>query len=280
MNRFRIALCQLPVGPERRGNLRAAEAMIWEAKHKEVDLVVLPEMFACPYQQERFPEYAETVDGEIAQLLCAWARTGAFYLVGGSFPERAMDGRLYNTCLVVDPHGRIVANHRKVHLFDVELSQGVFFQESAVLSAGNALTTIQMGRVKAGIGICYDLRFPEYSRLLTLDGAEILIFPGAFNPVTGPAHWELLLRARAVDNQAFVVGVSPAPVAGLSYQAYGHSMAVDPWGNVLLDAGKEPAIHIVELDFELLEKVRDELPVLRHRRADLYSITSRSEEDV
>lgn len=270
----KVALCQLAVGPDRNANLASAEKMLQEAAENGAEIAILPEMFVCPYHQEGFPEYAEPVDGAIVQLLCSYAKAGGFFLVGGSFPERAADGRIYNTCPIISPQGHPLAFHRKVHLFDVKLSDGVSFQESATLSAGNQVTVVGLGEMKAGIGICYDLRFPEYARLLTLSGAELLIFPGAFNPVTGPAHWELLLRARAVDNQSFVVAVSPAPVSGLSYQAYGHSMVVDPWGNVLRDAGVDPNVFVVELKKEVLKRVRRELPVLDHRRVDLYDLKS------
>jgi len=246
--------------------------MLAEAAKARADIVVLPEMFPCPYRQDGFAEYAESSEGTIVGLLRQAACDGGYYLIGGSFPERAADGSIFNASYVLDPTGRVLAVHRKLHLFDVELSEGVSFQESAALQRGMAPALVDLAGVKTGIGICYDLRFPEYARLLALAGAELLVYPGAFNPVTGPAHWELLLRARAVDNQVFTVGVSPAPHRDLDYQAYGHSMAVDPWGRVLVTADQEEALLLTDLDPDVLEKVRRELPVLKHRRTDLYRV--------
>jgi omega-amidase len=275
MNNIRIALCQLKVGPDRTANRKAARSMLSEAADHGANIVVLPEMFSCPYQQERFSEYAEDAAGETPKMLSEAAKEGRFFLVGGSFPEHIQDGGLYNSCYIFGPNGEKLGVHRKIHLFDVELSGGVTFQESATLSAGTDQTILDLAGIRTGIGICYDLRFLEYARLLALEGAQLLIYPGAFNPVTGPAHWELLLRARAVDNQVFLVGVSPAPYPGMSYQAYGHSMVVDPWGNVLADAETEEKLVLVDIDRREIERVRRELPVLRHRRTDLYHMSGK-----
>ena len=275
MSNIRLALCQLKVGPDQIANRKAAQVMLSEAADCGANIVVLPEMFSCPYQQEKFPEYAEDAVGETPKMLSEAAKEGRFFLVGGSFPEHTQDGGLYNSCYIFGPNGEILGVHRKIHLFDVELSGGVSFQESSTLSAGAERTVLDLAGIRTGIGICYDLRFPEYARLLALDGAQLLIYPGAFNPVTGPAHWELLLRGRAVDNQVFLVGVSPAPSPGMSYQAYGHSMVVDPWGRVLTDAGTEEKLVLVDIDSREPERVRRELPVLRHRRTDLYRITGK-----
>ncbi|HEX2955119.1 MAG TPA: carbon-nitrogen hydrolase family protein [Bacillota bacterium] len=267
--RVRIALCQLKVGPDKTENLVRAEQMIGRAVAEGAEIVILPEMFSCPYDQGKFGQYADEPRGAAPAMLQTAARKNRCYLVGGSFPERE-DGKLFNACYVYGPDGQRLAVHRKLHLFDVELSEGVSFRESAMLTPGSAPTLVRLGKVTAGIGICYDLRFPEYARLLALGGAEILIYPGAFNHVTGPAHWELLLRTRAVDNQLFTAGVSPAPREGMEYRAYGHSLVADPWGRVLGEAADQEQTVLAELDLDELHRVRRELPLLEHRRKDLY----------
>lgn len=157
-----------------------------------------------------------------------------------------------------------------MHLFDVDIPGGTVFKESAVLSAGRQVTVVANGELVFGLGICYDMRFPELARSMTLKGAKLLIYPGAFGPETGPAHWELTLRARAVDNQVFTIGTSPAPTQGAAYQAYGNSLAVDPWGRVLAKANRAEALLFVDLDLAELDKVRSELPLLQHRRPFCY----------
>lgn len=266
-----IALCQPRIETDKTTNLIKAAAMIGRAAGDGAEIIALPEMFNCPYDQARFPEWAEDRTGPTLDMLRQAAADNRTYLIGGSFPER--DGnQIYNSCYVMGPDGDILAVHRKLHLFDVELSEGVRFQESATISPGNGKTLVRLGRITVGIGICYDLRFPEYARLLALEGAEMIIYPGAFNPVTGPAHWELLLRARAVDNQVFTTGVSGVPGEGVAYRSYGHSMIVDPWGDRLAAAGDGEGIVRAELDLEALRRVRNELPLLQHRRVDLYQV--------
>ena len=151
------------------------------------------------------------------------------WIIGGSIPERDGDN-VYNTCIVVNPEGSIVAKHRKVHLFDIDVPGKITFKESDTLSAGNQLTVFDTPFCRIGLGICYDMRFPEQSQLMKDAGAEMIVFPGAFNLTTGPAHWELLLRGRAVDNQLYVAGVSPARNPSSDYKAWGHSTLVSPWG--------------------------------------------------
>lgn len=269
MTTVRVGLCQLKVGPDKAENLAGARRLVGQAVEAGAEIVILPEMFSCPYDQGEFRRFADDPDGKAPNMLQSAAERNRCYLVGGSFPEKVGD-RLYNACYIYGPDGRQLAAYRKLHLFDVDLSGGVRFQESAVLTPGTEMTLVRLGPVTAGIGICYDLRFPEYARLLALGGADLLIYPGAFNPVTGPAHWELLLRTRAVDNQVFTIGVSPAPREGMTYQAYGHSLAADPWGRVLGEAGTEEQVVLADLDLEELGRIRRELPLMRHRRGDLY----------
>ncbi|CUH95790.1 Omega-amidase NIT2-A [Propionispora sp. 2/2-37] len=271
MDKLKLGICQMAVVESKEKNRKKARKMVAEAAEQGCQLVVLPEMFNCPYQTDYFAAYAEPYpDGETIQMLSEVASHYKIILVGGSIPERDTDGRIYNTCFIFDETGKLAGRHRKVHLFDVDMAQGTFFQESSALTAGETIGVVTAGKWCFGVGICYDIRFPEMARLMTLKGAKLLIYPGAFGPNTGPAHWELLLRSRAIDNQVFILGVSPAPTPGAAYQAYGHSMAVDPWGNILSAAGSMEAVLCPELNFATMRQVRAELPLLKHRRPDIY----------
>lgn len=266
---MRIALIQMMVTENKQENIRRACAKIREAQG--IDLAVLPEMFCCPYDNARFRAYGEPDGGETQTALSALAAELGIYLVGGSLPE--LDGdRVYNTCYVFGRHGELLAKHRKAHLFDIDISGGQRFMESETLSPGGAVTTFETEFGTMGVCICFDLRFEELARCMCLRGARCIFVPAAFNGTTGPAHWELLFRQRAVDNQCFTIGVSPARDERASYVAYGNSIAVDPWGNVLCRAGAEESTQFAALDFDRLEAVRQQLPILSARRTDLYEL--------
>ncbi len=254
-------------------NLNRAGRMIEQAVAQGAKMVILPEMFNCPYQQEFFPKFAESeANGETVQFLADTAREFDCYIVGGSIPER--DGeKLYNTSFVVNREGHIIARHRKIHLFDVDIPGGISFKESAVLAAGNRITSFQTHFGRFGLVICYDIRFPELFRLLLADEVKLVIVPAAFNMTTGPAHWDVLFRARAIDNQVFMAGVSPARDLDSSYVAYGNSLMVDPYGDIIWQAEADETVGVVEIDFSLLEKTRQGLPLLKHRRLDLYQVS-------
>jgi predicted amidohydrolase len=192
-------------------------------------------------------------------------------LCGGSIAERD-NGRVYNTAYVFDPDGRCIAKHRKMHLFDIDVTGGQRFFESDTLSPGDSATVFDTPFGTMGLCICYDLRFPELARLMVDAGARVLLVPAAFNLTTGPAHWELLFRCRAVDNQVFTVGTAPARDETASYRSWGHSIVCSPWGEVLQEADEKECVLIAALDLGRVDKVRNELPVLRQRRTDLYRL--------
>lgn len=268
--RFKTAVCQLMVVDDKKANLNKARSMIKAAGRNGAQLVVLPEMFNCPYENKSFPLYAEAWPaGESIQMLRETAREAGVYLVGGSIPERDED-KLYNTSFVFDPNGELLGRHRKAHLFDVQLNSGLAFKESDTLTPGEAVTVIATDLCQIGIAVCYDMRFPELLRLMALAGAQVILIPAAFNMTTGPAHWEMILRMRAVDNQVYVVGASPARNEAASYVAYGHSLVVEPWGRVIAEADIREEIIMAEIDLDHLRRVRAELPLLQHRRLDLY----------
>nr|WP_042338167.1 carbon-nitrogen hydrolase family protein [Desulfosporosinus youngiae] len=270
MMKLKTALCQLPVKEDKQENLNQAALMLKAAAAGGAHMAVLPEMFNCPYDIHSFRDYAEIIpSGETTNLLADLARTHGLFLVGGSIPE--LDGELiYNTSVIFNPKGEIIATHRKAHLFDINVKNGIEFTESKVLSPGNTATVFETPWGKFGVEICYDIRFPELTRKMAKDGASVVIVPAAFNMTTGPAHWELLFRSRALDNQVFMLGTSPARNPQASYVAYGHSLAVNPWGQVLAQLDEKPGILIVDLDLTQIEEVRESLPILKQRRDDLY----------
>ncbi len=270
MAKLRVALCQMPVSANKQSNLHQATIMLQDAAAGGAELVVLPEMFNCPYDIRCFRDYAESIpEGETIRYLADRARSHKLYLVGGSIPELD-NGRIYNTCTIFNPQGEIIAKHRKVHLFDVQVKNGIEFKESQVLSPGHSHTIFETPWGKAGVQICYDIRFPELTRKMARLGARIVVVPAAFNMTTGPAHWELLFRSRALDNEIFILGNSPARNEQASYVAYGYSLAVNPWGQVIAQLEEKPGVLLVDLELDQVEEVRQYLPVWQQRREELY----------
>lgn len=268
---MRVALIQMPVTADKEQNIRTACTKVREAAQNGTDIAVLPEMFCCPYQNDCFRAYGEAENGPAQAALSALAAELGIYIIGGSIPELA-GGNVYNTSCVYGRRGELLAKHRKAHLFDIDVAGGQRFKESDTLSPGNAVTTFETEFGTMGLCICFDLRFEELARCMCLRGARVIFVPAAFNMTTGPAHWELLFRQRAVDNQCFTIGVSPARDEAAGYVAYGNSIAADPWGTVLCRAGAEEATLYADLDLARLEAVRQQLPILSARRTDLYEV--------
>ncbi|XP_004925045.1 omega-amidase NIT2 isoform X1 [Bombyx mori] len=273
---FKIALIQLSVGPDKSKNIAQAVKEIHLAKEKGAQLVALPECFNSPYGTKYFDEYAEEVpSGETSRALSKAAAEAGVCVVGGTVPER-YEKKLYNTCTVWDDTGKLLAQHRKMHLFDIDIPNKITFKESEVLSAGDKITSFDFLGSKIGIGICYDLRFPEMAHLMAKEGCSLLIYPGAFNMTTGPRHWELLGRARATDQQLWVALVSPARDSAAGYVAWGHSLLVDPWGQVVEQLDHEPGVLLADVDLKVVDEVRSQIPIRKQRRTDIYDITIRS----
>lgn len=267
--KMKIAQLQTHVYEDKMRNIEMLVPKLWQAKEYQADLVCLPEMFACPYETDCFPVYAEEEGGPIWKALSNLASQFGVYLSAGSVPERSSDGQIYNTAYVFDRTGFPIAKHRKVHLFDIDVKGGQHFKESDTLKAGDHYTVFDTEFSRIGLCICYDFRFPELARRMVLDGAEAVLVPAAFNMTTGPAHWELLFRSRAVDNQIFTFGTAPARDMKAGYHSWGHSIAVSPWGTVLNQMGAEEGIQVTEIDFEEVNRIREQLPLLKHRMADL-----------
>jgi deaminated glutathione amidase len=229
---------------------------------------VLPENFAFFGPETDKRRVAEPLaGGTIVSALSEMARESQVFLVGGGFPEQSQDAeRPHNTALVLGPDGAQLGAYRKIHLFDVELGSGGSYSESAATSAGSSAVVVEVAGFKLGLSICYDVRFPELYRALSDQGAEVLLVPAAFTLHTGKDHWHVLLRARAIEAQAFVVAAAQHGTHPGGRQTYGHSLVVDPWGTVIAEASDGPGLAQATLERSRLEAVRRTLPSLSHRK--------------
>lgn len=261
MNKIKLGMCQQKVVENKRENLDKAVIMLDECRERGADIAVLPEMFICPYDTKLFPLYAENLaNSETVSVISQSAKYNGMYIVAGTIPELCQ-GKIYNTSLVFDRQGKIIAKHRKIHLFDVNIKNGICFRESEVLTGGTEVTVAETEFGLIGIAVCFDMRFSELYSEMSKAGAKIIITPAAFNMTTGPAHWELLIRARALDNQVFHAAVSSARNTDSSYMAYGNSMVCDPWGSIVARADEKEEIQIAEIDLDMVENVRMQIPV-------------------
>lgn len=272
MSKIKIAAIQMPTVADKMENVRIAGMYLEKIKDKKPDFVVLPEMFCCPYQTSNFPVYAEEESGPVWQQLSAYAKKYGIYLIGGSMPEKDAEGNVYNTSYVFDRVGKQIGKHRKVHLFDIDIRGRQTFKESDTLTAGDSETVFDTEFGKMGVMLCFDIRFPELSRIMVNDGAKAIFVPAAFNMTTGPAHWELSFRTRALDNQIYMVGCAPAREVSASYISWGHSIVTDPWGVVINMLDEKEGVLLAELDMDYEEQVREELPLLKSRRKDMYQL--------
>jgi predicted amidohydrolase len=263
-----VAAIQMTSTADLAANLEAARGWVAAAADRGAALVALPENFAYLRREGEAIPCAQGLDGEIVGALRTWAAEHSLWLLGGTFPEAAGEGRVHNTSVLVGPDGGIAAVYRKIHLFDVDLgaSGGGAFRESACVAAGDEIVVADTPFGGLGLSVCYDVRFPELYRAQVERGARFLAVPSAFTPETGRDHWEVLLRARAIENQAFVL--APAQVGRHSpdRRSYGRTLIADPWGLVLARAGDRPGVIVAECDLAAQESVRSALPALKHRR--------------
>ena len=272
MQTIKIASLQLKVHEDKYENIEKLAELIASGVADEADIISLPEMWNCPYQTDLFPEYAEPEQGDSWLALSTIARKNKKYIVGGSIPEADDEGRVYNTCYVFDREGRQIGKHRKVHLFDIFAHGEQVFKESDTLTGGSSFDTFDTEWCKMGVNICFDIRFPESSRISALAGARVIFNPASFNMTTGPAHWEIAFRQRAIENQVFMVGTAAARDPGAGYIGYGHSIITDPWGRVIMQMDEKEGAAVTEIDIDYTDEVRERLPLLSARRTDVYDL--------
>ena len=271
MGTLRVAAIQLCSGQDRERNLARVDVLVREAAAGGARLVALPENVSYLGSERGKLALAELESrGPTVELLASLAAELGVVLVGGSVPLATADPeRVTNTCLVFDAHGKRLARYDKLHLFDVELDAGQPLRESSAVAPGRDPVVFEACGHTLGLSICYDLRFPELYRELARRGAQVLFVPSAFTVPTGRAHWELLLRARAVENLAFVVAPAQWGEHGAGRSSHGHSLVVGPWGDVLAELAEGEGVLLAELDFARLDDARRRLPALEHRRLGL-----------
>jgi predicted amidohydrolase len=265
--KFTAAAVQMVASDDKAANLAEAEGWIRQAASNGARLVVLPEVFIWRGNKNEERYSAETIWGPSSERLSSLARQLKIYLLGGSILEQIPGSdKAYNTSLLFDPAGKLLASYRKIHLFDVDLANGTTLRESATREYGDGVVVADTELCPMGLTICYDLRFPELYRALTSQGAQVIFVPSAFTAYTGQAHWEALLRARAIENQVYIIAPDQYGKSPKSFETHGHSMIVDPWGKVIAELPDGPGVIAAEIDLDYLAKVRGELPALKHRR--------------
>lgn len=303
MKKFKLAICQNKPGFDKEKNVAGAIKMIETAARNRAELITLPEIFYYPYELASIRKIAETKNGPTLSALKDCAKRCKVYLCTGSIAEKSrhiprsvrfpskkttedsfagekprLKHRnttklkkeiITNTSYLIDPQGKVLLKHDKCHMFDVSLDKLKCY-ESALFRPGKKIALADTPLGKIGILICYDIRFPEAARKLALMNMDILLVPAAFNSITGPAHWQTIFRARAIENQVFVAAASPALNPKAVYKAYGHSMIISPWGDILTETGQKEDIIYADIDPQTLKDTRRKLPLLKHRRGNLY----------
>jgi predicted amidohydrolase len=266
-----VAVVQLNSQDEVGPNLARAKHWIERAAEAGAKLVTLPENFGFMGEEARKRELAERLDGAfpgpILGCLVEAATANGVWVLGGGMPEKSDDpARPYNTSVLVDPKGAVAATYRKVHLFDVSLADGSSYRESAATSAGGDVVSTEILGVRVGLSICYDVRFPELYRRLVDQGARVVTVPAAFTLTTGKDHWHALLRARAIENQVYVLAAAQHGKHPRGRVTFGKSVIIDPWGEVIAQASEGEGFAHAHLDFEYQDRVRTSLPSLLHRK--------------
>jgi predicted amidohydrolase len=268
----RVAAVQLNSNGDKARNLAAAERLVRAAAADGAELVALPEKWNLLAGGEQMAAGAEALDGPSLTAARGWARELGIHLLAGSIAERGADPgeKSFNTSVLIGPDGADLAAYRKIHMFDVEAG-GVAYRESEHEQAGEEIVSASLGELELGLSVCYDLRFPELYRILAVRGVRLIAVPAAFTAATGRDHWELLLRARAVENQVFVLAPNQVGEAPPHYSSHGRSAIVDPWGVVLATAPDEQCFVAAELDLAAQQRVREKLPSLANRRPRAYA---------
>ncbi|MDQ5895902.1 MAG: Carbon-nitrogen hydrolase family protein [Actinomycetota bacterium] len=267
---MKAAVVQINSGQDRSRNIEVAGALVAAAAREGAELVVLPEKWSLLGDGRVLSEGAESLDGEAITAARGWARELGINLLAGSFTEASAHGLPTNTSVLISPEGAIGAEYRKIHMFDV-VAGGVEYRESDHEQAGRELALADIGGLRIGFTVCYDLRFPELFRALLDRGATAFTVPSAFTSATGRDHWEVLVRARAIENEAFVLAANQTGMAEPSYDSWGHSMIVGPWGEILAIVEDGEGFACADLDLDRQAEVRRELPAITHRQPELFT---------
>lgn len=264
---MKISAIQLNSQPHLEKNMEAVYKSLKKVKKDGSNLAALPENFAFMGDEKKRLEMAKEISQTVEKLLASWAEEFGIYLLAGGYPVPAENGKVYNRAALINPKGETIAVYNKIHLFDVELSKKETYRESDIVRAGSKVVVADLPEfgMKAGLSICYDVRFPELYREMAKQEAHIHFVPAAFTRTTGKAHWEILLRARAIENNVFVVAPAQTGSHGKKRKTFGHAMIIDPWGKILSNAGEKPGMATAELELETLKEVRKKLPSLEHR---------------
>lgn len=284
MQSVKAAVVQMVSGRDPVLNLESAATLVAEAAQQGAQLIVLPENFAVynPVDLPSLAEIAGDPQAPFQSFMSRLAKQHRIWLVGGSIPVRPArddnDPRVFSSCLVYSPEGELVARYDKLHLFDVDITdaQGRY-RESERFRYGDSVVVFDTPFARIGVAVCYDLRFPELFRALTERGAEIIVLPSAFTRLTGQAHWEILVRARAIENTCFLLAAGQGGRHDARRETFGHSMIVDPWGVVLAGLGEGEAVAVANLDTRTLSNVRERLPSIAHRRLRIEHTVQRPE---
>jgi len=265
--KFVAAAVQMLASDDKASNLAEAGRRVHEASQQGARLVVLPEVFIWRGNKKLEREFSETIPGPTSNKLAELAHELNIFLLGGSILEAIPDSpKAYNTSLLFGPAGNLLAAYRKIHLFDVDLANGVSLRESETRAYGSEVVVARTELGTMGLSVCYDLRFPELYRGLADQGAHLIFVPSAFTAFTGQAHWEPLLRARAIENQSYIIAADQFGKSAKSFECHGHSMIIDPWGTILAELADGPGVITAEIDLDHIAKVRAQLPALSHRR--------------
>lgn len=267
MSKIKIGIVQVSATGDKELNIKKTREMVKEAAEKGADIVVLPEMWCCPYRTDYFLKFSEDKNGPIYNSMVEMARENKILLIGGSVPVKieGNDEKVYNQNFVFDEKGREIYNYAKINMFDIDLPNGKSFRESSKIKSGKTLGVFETKFGTMGVAICYDIRFPELFRYMYEYGAKLIFIPGTFTIDTGKMHWELLLRSRAVDYQIFTVGASIARDDKLSKNAFGHSLVANPSGEVIEKFDIFEKVDVVEIDLEEVDRVRNSIPLRKSR---------------
>ena len=269
-------------------NLREAEQLIEKASKKDVKLLVLPEMFACLGVANQYEMAASRfTEKDVLATLAGWSKKYQMYLVAGSMPmtstnteEMNQANKVHAACLVFSPQGKQIASYNKIHLFDVDVAdEKGSYKESDTFIAGQSPEVAEIGDIKLGLTICYDLRFPELFQYYMAENCQIMTVPSAFTYQTGKAHWEVLLRARAIENQCYVVGANQGGVHTANRRTWGHSIIVDPWGDTLGMLDQGPSVLVREIEIHYLRQLRGNMPIQQHKAFSVINSVNMSEKD-